>query len=61
MPIALRNNEEAERKFAFNPGIAFMVEAIDMDEEDAERVINYYTRRDVYRGGLYDKMPNERP
>lgn len=55
------NNEEVAKRFAFSPAIGFLVDALDMEPCDYERIINYYTRRGQMRGGLYEKMPNKDP
>lgn len=46
-------------KFVFNPFIAFFVDVLDFDIEDAEKVIREYTLRGMIRGGLYDRMPDK--
>lgn len=46
-------------KFVFNPFIAFFVDALDFDIEDAEKVIREYTLSGMIRGGLYDRMPDK--
>ena len=51
-------DELIEDNFHFGVFGAYLVEAIDLDEKDVERVLNYYTRRGVFRGGLYDRMPD---
>ena len=55
------NNEEVAKRFAFSPAIGFLVDALNMEPCDYERIINYYTRRGQMRGGLYQKMPNKDP
>ena len=55
------NNEEVAKRFAFSPSIGFLVDALNMEPEDYERIISYYTSKEQMRGGLYDKMPNKDP
>lgn len=54
----LVKDELIEDKFHFGVFGGYLVEALDFDTRDAEKVINYYTRRGVFRGGLYDRMPD---
>lgn len=53
------DDSEVEKLFIFGHFGAYLTEAIDIPESDAERVINYYTRRGFIRGGLYDRMPDK--
>ena len=47
-------------RFVFGAMSAYMVEGLDMDERDAERILNYYTRRGFIKGGMYNRMPDKR-
>lgn len=47
-------------KFLFGDFSGYLVEGIDMPLEDAMRVLNYYTRRGFFKGGLYDRMPDHK-
>ena len=53
------DDTEVEKMFVFGHFGAYITEAIDIPESDAERVINYYTRRGFIKGGLYDRMPDK--
>ena len=51
-------DEIVKQNFAFEAGLAYFVEALDIELEIALELIEAYTARGVIRGGLYDKMPN---
>ena len=60
VPFVPKGDDAAvERAFGFGHFGAYLGEAIDIPVKDAERVINYYTRRGFIKDGLYDKMPNK--
>ena len=47
-----------ENNFQFGAFGGYLVEAIDIEEKDVQKILNYYTRRGIFRGGLYDRMPD---
>jgi len=59
VPVAPKEcNVKVGVDFIFNAPDAFFVDAIDMDEADVQRIMNYNTRRGIYKEGLYDRMPD---
>jgi len=52
-------NELIDQKFEFSPRISYFVYAVDLPIDSAMKLINYYTRRNSFCGGLYDRMPNK--
>ncbi len=60
VPLAPVGNDSAiERAYGFGHFGAYIANALDIPERDAERVINYYTRRGFISGGFYDKLPDK--
>ena len=55
----LVDNKLVAPKFAFGTPVGYVVECLDIDERDLSRILNYYTRRGVIKGGLYNRMPNK--
>ena len=55
---SLTDNSLLENRFAFREAYCYMIEALDMNADDVARLRNYYTRRGVIRGGLYNRMPD---
>ena len=47
------------KKYGFGHTGAYIANYLDIPAEDAERIINYYTRRGFIKGGLYDKLPDK--
>ena len=52
-------NAALQRRFAFSPAYCYMIDALDMDVDEARRIIRYYARRGNVRGGLYNRMPHK--
>lgn len=52
-------DEVIAKAFVFNPFIAFLVDILDFDIKDAQKVIAEYSSRGMIRGGLYDRMPDK--
>ena len=53
------SDEVVSQKFSFSPYPPFIVECLDIDEDEVERIIATYTERGMTRGGLYDRMPDK--
>lgn len=52
---------EVTERYHFSPSIGFIMNALRPAPEIYEKVINYYTRRGLMIGGLYNKMPDKDP
>lgn len=50
--------EVLAEQFQFGDFVGYFVEGMDISEADVTRILNYYTRRGIVRGGLYDRMPD---
>lgn len=46
-----------EKEFAFSPFIGVVMEALDVERDDVIRIMNYMTRRERIKNGLYWRMP----
>ena len=60
MPFSPKgDNEQIAQKFAFIATESYLIYATDFAPSEAERIIRYRTRRNVVRGGLYNRMPDK--
>ena len=57
----LGDHEEVTKRYSFQPSMGFLVDALDLSKEDRDKIVNYYTRRGIFKGGLYNKMPEKDP
>ena len=57
----LGDHEEVTKRYSFQPSMGFFMDALNMPKSDYDRIINYYTRRGIFKGGLYNKMPEKDP
>lgn len=57
----LGDHDEVTKRYSFQPSMGFLMDALDMPKEDYEKIISYYTRRGIFKGGLYNKMPEKDP
>ena len=57
--IPVGDDSVVAKEFSFGHFGSYIGEAIDIPTADAERIINYYTRRGFIKGGLYNKMPDK--
>ncbi len=53
--------EEVTERYHFSPSMGFLMDALRPRAEVYEKVINYYSRRGLMTGGLYNKMPDKDP
>ena len=47
-----------EKDFVFREGVSYLTEALDLSEDDVEKLIRTYTTTGMFRSGLYDRMPD---
>ena len=52
---------EVTERYHFSPSMGFLTNALRPEPEVYNKIINYYTRRGLMIGGLYNKMPDKDP
>ena len=57
--IPVGDDTEVARKYGFSHTGSYCAYFLDIPVEDAEKIINYYTRIGLMKDGLYDKLPDK--
>ena len=57
--IPVGDDTEVARKYGFSHTGSYCAYFLDIPVEDAEKIINYYTRTGLMKDGLYDKLPDK--
>ncbi|MBE6930281.1 MAG: hypothetical protein E7463_08380 [Ruminococcaceae bacterium] len=52
------NYEEITKRFHFTVQMGFFANSLKPEPAEYEKIIRYYTRRGIFKGGLYDRMPS---
>lgn len=57
--IPVGDDSEVAKKYGFSHTGSYCAYFLDIPIEDAEKIINYYTRTGLMKDGLYDKLPDK--